>query len=114
MNSAGIHPAIVEVEERAHSDGVINRFVVPAHRMQRFHVERCDIARATIHQVDEAKERLFFFRQPGCFEIAYHATDELFGVQIPVRCLFQQNSRDRGVGLQSKWTIVAGRGESSD
>ncbi len=112
MNSARIHPAIVEVEESAHGDGVVYGFIVPAHCVQRLHITRCYGRRTTIHAIDEAEKRLLLFGQPRCFQIANHGVNEAFSVKVRFRCcLLQQNSRDRGVGLQSKRTSIAGRGK---
>lgn len=38
MHAAGINPAIVEVEQRADRDGIVNSFVVPSHGIERLHV----------------------------------------------------------------------------
>ena len=56
--STRIDPAIVEVEQCAHGDGIVNSFVIPAHRVQGLHVLGGNLGRVVIHFVDKAKERL--------------------------------------------------------
>ena len=42
MDAAGIDPAVIEIEQRANRDGVVDGFVRVADRMQRFDVRRAE------------------------------------------------------------------------
>src|SRR5260370_39016456 len=53
MHPARINPSIVEIEQGAHRDCIVNRFIGPAHIVQRPHIIRRDFWRRTIHFVDK-------------------------------------------------------------
>lgn len=58
-----IDPAIVEVEERANSNRVIDCFIRPSLRMQSLDVFVADTGRFVIHLSDESQQYLIFLRQ---------------------------------------------------
>jgi hypothetical protein len=105
-DSSGVDPAVVEVEEGADGDGVVDRFVRPARGVQGLHVVGGDLGRFAIDAVNEAKERLFVLGERRGLEIAKHGVDEGFASE--------QDRRDRGVGLQSEGAVILGGGVGGD
>jgi len=81
MYAARIYPAIVEIEQGAGGDREIDRFVVPAGGVERFHVIRCDPGRIVVNFVDETKQRLVFVVEAGVFEVSQHAPHQFFAAQ---------------------------------
>ncbi len=61
MHSARIDPPIVEIEERAYGDGVVDRLVRIASLMQRLKIARTNVKRILINLLDKAHQRLFRF-----------------------------------------------------
>lgn len=81
MHPAGVNPAIVEIEQRAHRDGVIDGFVGPAHVVKRLHVLDGNLRRMMVDFADEAKQGFVLFRKPGTLEILNDAADQIFASQ---------------------------------
>jgi hypothetical protein len=75
VNTAGVDPAIVEVEQRADSEGKVNRFVGPSYGVERLHIVGCDLGRIVVHLVDKPEQHFFLFLQSGVFQIAEYAPD---------------------------------------
>ena len=99
MDTAGIDPAIVKIEQRAHGDGEIDRLVIPSQCAQRNHVVGGNSRRIVVHFVHKSKQRFVLFIERGSFQIPQRSPDQLFTLQ--------QFRRNCGVGFQSKRTIVA-------
>ena len=102
VNAARVDPAIVEVEERADGDGVVDCFVGEAGL-----VERCDVGRLNgkgiaVHFVHEAEESFLRLGEERSFEVREDAGHQ-FGAA-------EQFRRDRGVRLGSKRARVQVRG----
>ena len=55
VDARSIDPAIVEIEERANGDGVINHFVGPTGGLERLHVGSGDAGRVMVYLVHEAE-----------------------------------------------------------
>jgi hypothetical protein len=94
----GVDPAIVEIEQAADHDRVVDRFVGPANVMKAVYVGLLDSRTVTIHLLDIGEQRFFGIgdrRRPVIFE---HGVDP--------GSIFQQLRRDRGVTFDSKRTVV--------
>ena len=77
VNSGGIDPPVVEVEQCADGDREVDRFFVPADRVQRLHVVRRDVRRFRIHLSHETKQSFVFFLELRAFQVADRAVDQL-------------------------------------
>lgn len=99
MDAGGINPAVVEVEEGADGDGVVDLLVGPAGLVQGGHVFGGDVGGIVIHFVEEAKEDFLGGRQGGGFEVREDGFDE--------SGILEEFRRDRGVGVCSKGAVVA-------
>jgi hypothetical protein len=97
-HAARVDPTVVKVEQRANGDGVIDRLVCIAFRMQSFDVLRLNGVRFIIYLSNKPHQGLFRFRQHGGFEIGKDARNEFFAAE--------QFRRDRGVRLRSKRTLI--------
>jgi hypothetical protein len=73
VNTARVDPAVVEVEECAHSDSQVDGVILSAHGMERLHIVFRDSRRVMIHFIDEAKQSLVLLVQSRAFEIPQHA-----------------------------------------
>lgn len=98
MNSAGVNPAVIEIEQRTDREGVVDRLIGVAHRVQRLDIRRPDVARITIDLGDEAQQGFFGFGQKGRLHVGEDAIDEFPAAQ--------EFRRDRGVRLRSKGTGI--------
>jgi hypothetical protein len=99
VDARRIDPAVVEIEQSADRDGVVDDLVIPTHSIKGLHVGGRDGRRLAIDLVDESKQRFLFFTQARSFEIAQDARNQVL--------IAQQFRRNCGVGLESKRTIVA-------
>ena len=61
MDTAGVDPPIVEVEQRANRDGVVYGLVTVTGRMQALNVVRLNIVGITIHLLNKPHQSLFRF-----------------------------------------------------
>src|ERR1017187_5403881 len=55
VHSAGIDPAIVEIEQRAHRNGKVNRFVGPSRGVCRLHVFRRNTRRIVVYLIHKTE-----------------------------------------------------------
>jgi hypothetical protein len=78
MHSGGVDPAVIEIEEGADGDGVVDRVVGPAGFVERLHIFGADVGGSEVHFGDEAQQGFFFFGQSGGFQIAEDAPDQFF------------------------------------
>ena len=60
MNTRRVNPAVVEIKQRAHVDGVIDGFVSPARALHRVHVFLLDLIRRAVHFFDELEQGFIF------------------------------------------------------
>ena len=106
VDAAGIDPAVIEVEQRADGDGVIDCRVGPAGFMQGRDIRRTDVHGIAVDFVYKSEESLFGLRERRGFQVFDDSLDQ---------CLVsQQFRRNCGVGLQSKGAIIARRCEGGD
>ena len=98
MDTGRIDPPVVEVEQRAHRDREIERFVGPTGRPHNGDIRISDRRRRIVHLVDEPKQRLVLFVEPGRPDIRQYRFDE--------RLVAKQLRRNCGVRFQSKWAMV--------
>src|SRR5258708_39786075 len=70
MHTARINPSIVEIEQGTHRDCIVNRFIGPAHIVQRPHIIRRDLWRTTIHPIDKPKQAFVFLVQLRALQVA--------------------------------------------
>ena len=89
VNATCVNPAVVEVEQRADGDGVVNSFICIADCMQGGNIVSLDFVRVTIHLTHKSHKSLFRFGQGGSLEISQDARHKIFATQ--------QFRRDRGV-----------------
>jgi hypothetical protein len=99
MDACCVNPAIEEIEHRADRYREIERFVGPARCAHEVEIVVRDCRRLMIHLVNESKQRLVRFIECRRLEIGQDGVD-----QCRVAKKFRRNC---GVGLQSKWAVVA-------
>lgn len=78
VHSAGVDPAVVEVEQRAHRDGEIDGIVVPSGGVERLHIFGIDTRRIVIDFVDETEQGFVFFIELGVLQIPQHTPHQFF------------------------------------
>lgn len=76
MDTCRVNPPVVEVEQRADCYREIKRFVGPTGGAHGLEICLRDRGRRVVHLVDEAKQRLVLFVEPGRLEIRQHRFDE--------------------------------------
>ena len=106
MDTSGINPPIVKVEQRADGDREIQCVIGPARRAHGLEIDVGDRRRVVIHLVNESKQRLVTVVERRRFDVLQNAVDE--------RRITQQFRRNCGVGLQSKRAMIALRGVGGD
>lgn len=106
MHTCGIDPAVVEIEQGADGDGVVDLLVRPSGLIKRLHVFGGDVWRIVIHFVDEAQESLLGVCKRRGLHVVHHFFDEAF--------VGKQFRRDRGVRLRSKRAVIAARSVGGD
>ena len=72
VHSGSIDPTVIEIEQSANRDGVVDGFVCPAVLVEELDVRWADVLRMLVHFADETKQGLFVVRKRGGFEIAEH------------------------------------------
>jgi len=105
VDAGRIHPAIVEVEQSANRNRIVNGFVGPAMLVQLDDVLAADAGGVTIGLIDKPQQRLFGGGQRSGIEVIQDGRDEVFS---------QQFRRNCGVRLDSKRALVARRYERCD
>jgi len=106
-DSARVDPAIIEIEQRADRDRVVDGVVCPAGRVEGLHILGGDFGRAAIYLGHEAEERLLLFGERGRLEIVDDGVDQrLGGVRVEREFRCEQDRRDRGVRLQSERAVI--------
>lgn len=106
LDSSRVAPAVVEIEQGADTDGVVERLVRPAGAAGFFDVFARDLVRGAIDFGEELEQRLFGVGDRRRRVVLQYSLD-----QRPVP---QQFRRDRGVRADSKRALVAARGERRD
>lgn len=99
MDAGRINPPVVEVEQRAHRDREIQRFVRPTGGADDIEISIGDRRRRMVHFVDESKQRLVPFVEARRLDVGQDRFDE--------GRVTEQLRRNCGVGFQSKGAVVA-------
>ena len=99
MHAGSVDPPVVEIEQRAHRDGKVQRFVGPAGGASSVEIGLGDRRRVVVHRIHESKQRLVLVVERRRFEVGQDAFNE--------RGVSKQFRRNCGVGLQSKRTLVS-------
>jgi hypothetical protein len=61
VDAGCVDPAVVEIEQRADGDGVVDGIVGPADRVERLHVSGADVGGIAVHLRHETEQGFFFF-----------------------------------------------------
>jgi len=64
MYAAGINPPIVEIEESANRECVVDGFIAITNRVQRSHIRGSDCYRLKVHLAYKTEESLLGIREP--------------------------------------------------
>ena len=97
-DSGRVDPVVVELEQRADSDGVIERLIRPAGFANRISVGLADRRGILDHFPDERVERAILLRDRRRRDVVEYALNEVF--------IAQQLRRDRGVRANSEEALV--------
>jgi hypothetical protein len=76
MDAACVDPAVVEIEERADGDGVVDGFVGEAGGMQHVDVAGLDVDGIFVHFAHEAEESFVGLGEQGGFEVCENTRDK--------------------------------------
>jgi len=106
VHTACVYPAIVEVEQSANGNRVIDCLVRVALRMQGFYVVPLNRMRLTIDLSNKPHQGFFRIRQARRLYIGKHALNQFLAAE--------QFRRDRGVRFRSKRTVIQMRGVRRD
>lgn len=98
VNTAGVDPTVIEIEQCTNSNRIIDRLVRISDRVQRFYVVRLNGNRFEIHLTHKTQQSLLSFRKRAAIKIGEYAIHELLAAE--------QFRRDRGVRLRSKRTLI--------
>jgi hypothetical protein len=98
VDAGGVDPPIVEIEQRAHSDGEVQLLIAPSTLANVVQVGVDDGRRLVIYLVYEPEQRLVSFVETRRFDIPKHVMDEFV--------ITKQFRRNCGVRLESKRAVV--------
>ncbi len=96
--TACVYPAVVKVEQRTNSNGIVDRLICVAFRMKSFNVLRLNGMRLMIHLANESQQGFLRFRHQSGIQIGKYAINNFFAAE--------QFRRDRGVRFRSKRALV--------
>jgi hypothetical protein len=102
VNTAGVDPAVIEIEQGTNGNGVVNRLVAEAGVMENRDVGGLDGRGLFIDLSHKTEERFLGIRERAGFEILQHTRHQFV--------IVQQFGRDRGVRLRSKRALIELRG----
>ena len=102
----GVNPFIVEIEECAYGDGIVQRLLAPARSLYLLYVLLLKPTGLPIHFLDEGKQCLFTIADRSSSIILQYSGDQ--------RAISQQGRRDRGVRADSEPTVVPLGGKGRD
>ncbi len=103
VDAGGIDPGVVEVEESAHRDGIVEGVICPARCPGALDILNSDLVRRTVHHLQKIEESPLLVRDRRGPMVREYRIDE---ISIP-----QKLSRDRGMGTGSETAFVTLRGE---
>jgi hypothetical protein len=95
----GIDPPVVEIEQGAHRDRIVHGLLAPASREDQFDVLRLQPGRFLVDPFQKCEQG---FVAIGNRRGPIVLQDRLDQIVIP-----EQLRRDRGVGPDSEWAVVA-------
>src|SRR5580658_10074255 len=81
VHAACVNPPVVEVEQRAYRERVVNCFIRITCLVQRFHVVGPNPHRVEIHLPHKPEQSLLLLTEPGRFQILQHARHEFLASQ---------------------------------
>lgn len=113
VDTACIHPAVVEIEERADRDGIVDRVILPTVGSQGLHIGFRDGRRFVVHAIHKTEKRAFLLLEGTGLDAGENRPDECFAI-VERALLGEQQRRDRGVRLRSKRTVVLCGGIGGD
>ena len=93
-----VDPVIVELEQRANSDRVVDRFIRPAGLTHSIDILLANRGRVLDHFLDERVERAILLREWRRLDVRQNALNQI--------SIAQQLRRDRGVRANSEETLV--------
>ena len=106
MHACRVDPPVVKIEQGADRNGEIKGFVRPSLGARDVQIDGRDRRRLVIHLVDESEERLVLFVEARGLQIGEDRVDQ--------RRIAQEFRRNCGVGLQSKFAVIALRRKRGD
>jgi hypothetical protein len=98
LHAVGVDPAVVEIEQTADHDGIVDCFVGPAGLVQALDVGLLDLGAVGVDLL-EVTEQFFF-------GIGDRRSAVVFEHGIDMGPITQQFCRDRGMAFDSKRTVV--------
>jgi hypothetical protein len=101
MHAARIDSTIVEIEQRADGDCIIDCLVRVAYFVQRCHVRRTDVHGILVDLAHETQDCLLIPRKSGRLQVSKHTRNQFLAPE--------QFRRDRGVRFCSEWALVQTR-----
>ncbi|MBZ5528527.1 MAG: hypothetical protein LAN71_11580 [Acidobacteriia bacterium] len=106
MDAGSVTPAIIEIEEAANGDGVVNGFVGPAGGLEGFDVLTGDVVGMQSEFLDKDQESLFLLGQGGSSKVAQNRVYQFL--------IAEEFRRTGGMGARSKRALVAAGGEGGN
>ena len=98
MNAACIDPPVVEIEQRADGDRVVDGFIGESHFMKDCDVRRLNGNGIVVHFSHKPEQGLLRLGEQRGFYVGEHARNQFRAAQ--------QFRRDRGVRFRSKRALV--------
>ena len=98
MNAACVDPPVVEIEQRADGDRIVDSFVRESRFVEWCYVRRLNGDGIVVHLSHKAKQDFLRFGEQRGFYVREHTRDQFRAAK--------QFRRDRGVRLRSKRAIV--------
>ena len=106
MNTACVNPTIVEIEQCAYGNSVVDRFIRKAGFMESLDLWRPDRSGIFVYFPNKTKQSFLLFAELRRFDIVEDARNYFLAAQ--------QFRRDRGVRLRSKRALIQMRRISGD
>ena len=81
VDTTRIDPAIIEIKQRAHGDGIVNRLIAVARFVQNLNIRRPDVDGIAINLLNEPEQCLFLVAQQGRFYVFKDTFHQLMAAQ---------------------------------